>query len=248
MRELIDHDELVRRCDGDAMCVWAAQGLVGGRRAWASADGRAVAVAGAGLSRRDRVAVYGPPAALVPLVRDVMAEVGPTYRPFGAPERIAALVAGVPELVEVGAFGWMDLPGPSGPDPGVGPAHWLADDAADEVAALIETGFPTSYAKPGMPGVERWAGVRDSDGELLAVAALAWSAPSIGLLAGVGVGPAARGRGLGRVVCAFVLAEALARHGAAALMVEESNHAAVRLYESLGMTYRPVKAAAWRGP
>ncbi|MGW9280093.1 GNAT family N-acetyltransferase [Embleya sp. NPDC055612] len=60
------------------------------------------------------------------------------------------------------------------------------------------------------------------------------------------VDPAVRGRGLGRMVCAFVLAEARGRHGRAALMVDEWNHAAVRMYEGLGMVYRPVKAAAWR--
>ncbi|MGC0421295.1 GNAT family N-acetyltransferase [Embleya sp. AB8] len=244
MWEITEHEELVRRCAGDPMCVWAAQGLRGGRRAWASADRRAAVVAGADLSRHDRLALYGPPDALVPLVREVLAEVGPSYRPFGAPERIAALVAGVPGLVAAGSFGWMDLVAAREPDSVPGPALWLAEDADHEVAALIEAGFPSSYAKPGVPGVERWAGVRDADGTLLAVAALAWSAPSIGFLAGVGVAPAARGRGLGRVVCAFVLAEARARHGGAALMVDEWNHAAVRLYERLGMVYRPVEAAA----
>lgn len=247
MWEMVEHDELVRRCGGDAMCVWVAQGLTGGRRAWASADGRAVVVAGAGLCRHDRLAVYGPVDALVPLVREVSAEVGPSYRPFGDPERIDALVAGVPGLVEAGSFGWMDLAeGAPASVAGAGRARWLGEDATDEVAALIEAGFPGSYAKPGMPGVERWAGVRDADGRLLAVAALAWSAPGIGLLAGVGVDPAARGRGLGRMVCAFVLAEARGRHGRAALMVDEWNHAAVRMYQGLGMVYRPVKAAAWR--
>ncbi|WP_406297315.1 GNAT family N-acetyltransferase [Embleya sp. NBC_00888] len=248
MREITDHDELLRRCDGDAMCVWTAQGLTGGRRAWADADGAAVVVAGAELCRHDRLAVHGSPEALVPLVREVLSETGPGYRPFGDPERIAALVAGVPELVEVGSFGWMDLipPTPT-PVPDDRRVRWLTEDATDEVVALIESGFPSSYAKPGLPGVERWAGVRDADGTLPAVAALAWSAPSIGFLAGVGVAPAARGRGLGRIVCAFVLAEARGRHGGAALMVDEWNHTAIRMYEGLGMTYRPVKAAAWSG-
>jgi hypothetical protein len=62
-----------------------------------------------------------------------------------------------------------------------------------------------------VPGVERWAGVRDGAGRLAAVAALAWSAPGVGLIAGVAVQPGARGQGLGRQVCGFVVAAALAR-------------------------------------
>jgi hypothetical protein len=46
MREIGDHEELAARCAADTLCLWAAQGLDGRCRAWRSADGRAVAVAG----------------------------------------------------------------------------------------------------------------------------------------------------------------------------------------------------------
>lgn len=74
-------------------------------------------------------------------------------------------------------------------------------------------------------------------------AADAWSAPDVGYLAGVAVHPGARGRGYGAAVCGFVVAEALVRQGAAALMVEEWNHSAIRLYRGLGITYRALTAA-----
>lgn len=77
----------------------------------------------------------------------------------------------------------------------------------------------------------------------MAVTAIAWPAPDVGYLAAVAVHAEARGRGFGAAVCGFVLAEALARHGAAALMVDEWNHAAIRLYRRLGMTYRTLTAA-----
>jgi ribosomal protein S18 acetylase RimI-like enzyme len=57
------------------------------------------------------------------------------------------------------------------------------------------------------------------------------------------VHPEARGRGYGASVCGFVLAAAIATHGAAALMVEQDNHAAIRLYRSLGMSCRQLTAA-----
>ncbi|KIF75735.1 hypothetical protein QR77_21290 [Streptomyces sp. 150FB] len=249
----------------DPLFRWTAQGLPasGAARAWTSEDSRALAVAGRDLSRYDRLAVRGPADALVPLVREALAEVGPSYRPFGDRPAIAALVAaGVSGLAWAGDFGWMDRTG-GGAGDGVGDgmgdgmgdgaggteadgkAGWLSSPADDpEITELLRTAFPSSYAVPGAPGVERWAGTRDDTGRLTAVAALAWSATEVGFLAGIAVHPEARGQGLGRTVCRFVLAEALSRHGSAALMVDDDNGAAISLYRALGLRYRPVSAAA----
>ncbi|WP_377268049.1 GNAT family N-acetyltransferase [Peterkaempfera sp. SMS 1(5)a] len=248
MREIDDHDELMARCGGDTLCRWAAHGLDGHGRAWLSGDSRAVAIAGPGLSARDRLVVHGAADAAVPLAREVLAEVGPTYRPLGAPAVVDALTAGIPGLALVDSFGWMDRTTPLPPS-GTGAAVWLTDAELPQVAALVDEAFPTSHARPGVPGVERWAGVRDkATGRLLAVAALAWSAPTLGLITGVAVSPAERGRGLGREVCRTVLAAALAEHGAAALMVDGDNLPARRLYQGLGMRHRPLRAAARSTP
>jgi ribosomal protein S18 acetylase RimI-like enzyme len=250
--EISDHAELAARCNGDTLCLWAAQGLAARAstdsseqsRAWRSADGTALAVAGPDLSTRDRIAVLGSAEAAVPLVHSVLEVVGPAFRPIGDRDLIDAIVAGIPELTAVAAFGWMDSRGPA-PDPlrSVG-AHWLAESELPDVTPLMQASFPDSDAQPGGQGVERWAGVRDGQGHLLAVTAAAWSAPDVGYLAGVAVHPEARGRGYGAAVCGFVLAAELAEHGAAALMVEEENHSAIRLYRSLGMSYRALRAAA----
>ena len=98
------------------------------------------------------------------------------------------------------------------------------------MTALLEESFPDSYAWPGQPGVERWAGVRDAAGQLAAVAALAWSAPDAAMISGVAARPSARGRRFGHAVCDFLTREGLRRHGAVVLMVEEWNQAARRLY------------------
>jgi GNAT superfamily N-acetyltransferase len=242
--EIGDHEELVALCSRDTVCLWAAQGLDGRSRAWRSADGNAVAVAGPGLSARDRLAVRGSPDAAVALVREVLAEIGPTYRPLGDRALIGALVEAIPQLVSAGTFGWMDCSRSTAVPPAPATAQWLPDDALPEVAALLQASFPASHAKPGVFGVHRWAGVRDDTaGRLLATGTLAWSAPSVGLLAGIAVAPQARGRGLGHNICAFLFAEAMRRHKAAALMVEEWNHPARRIYQELGMRYRPLAAA-----
>jgi ribosomal protein S18 acetylase RimI-like enzyme len=266
-REIRDHAELAARCDGDLLCLWTAQGHDGRSRAWASADGRAVAVAGRALSRRDRLAVRGPAESVIPLAADVLAEIGPGFRPLGERPLIETVAAAIPGLAVRGTFGWMDtrdpVPDPpaaapaaaapataaAGPPAAASPAAaesagWLPAAALPEVTALLEEGFPDSYAWPGKPGVERWAGVRDATGRLAAVAALAWSAPDAAMISGVAVHPAARGRRLGRTVCEFLTIAGLRRHSAVVLMVEEWNQAARRLYGSLGLHYRDMAAAS----
>ncbi|MFF6958087.1 GNAT family N-acetyltransferase [Streptomyces sp. NPDC008317] len=226
----------------DSLCRWAAQDLSAGR---AFVRGAAVAVAAPNLSLLDRLAVTGPADDAVPLVREVLREVGPSYRPLGDRELIDTVVRAVPSLRPVAGFGWMDRTGPPvGPVPsGDGSARWLPDSAAPEVGALLDTAFPASYAYPGRPGArDRWAGAR-VDGRLAAVAALTWCAPTVGYVAGVATAAAARGRGLAREVCALVVAEALAVHGTAALIVDDSNAPALRLYRGLGLAYRPLRAA-----
>jgi GNAT superfamily N-acetyltransferase len=251
--EIYDHAELAARCQDDTLCLWAAQGLArrtwadgaltGRSRAWRSPDGTALAVAGPELSTRDRLAVRGRAEAAIPLVGDVLEVVGPAFRPLGDRDLIAAVVAAIPKLAPVAAFGWMDSRRPASVRLRPGTAHWLRENEVREVTALLQASFPDSDAQPGVPGVERWAGVRDALGRLVAVTAVAWSAPDVGYLAGVAVHPQARRQGYGAAVCGFALAQAQAKHGAAALMVEERNGSAIRLYRSLGMSYRTLTAA-----
>ncbi|MEU8277070.1 GNAT family N-acetyltransferase [Microbispora bryophytorum] len=254
MRELVSEAEVVAASGDDDLVVWAAQGMRPGVRAWACGD--AVAVASPAASRRDRLVVRGTAARLVPLVRHALAEAGPSYRPLGDAALIEQVVAAVPELEPAVGFSWMGTEKLAPPRQEVtvsegtypeGSASWLADSAAPEVAALLAAANPGSYAVPGLPRVRRWAGVRDGEsGALLAVAADAWSAPTVGLLAGVATAVPARGRGLGERVCRFVASALLAEHGRAALMVDDWNRAAVVVYERLGFARRRVAATGLR--
>ncbi|GAA2874817.1 hypothetical protein Acy02nite_36740 [Actinoplanes cyaneus] len=184
----------------------------------------------------------GDPDALAALVREAIPEVGTTFRPFGPEDLVAAVVARVPELELSARFAWMEITEPVGGQVGNGP-RWLGEDEWPEVTALLDESFPDSYARPGQPRVHRWAGVRDSAGRLLAVAADAWSTDEIGFLAGVTTRPDARGRGLAATLCTFAADELLAGRERVALLADYSNVAAVATYRKLGFDLRRVAAA-----
>jgi ribosomal protein S18 acetylase RimI-like enzyme len=237
VREVSTTAELARITAGDPMMIWCGQGQLGGRvKAWYSGD--AVAVASPQLSQHDRLAVHGPVDDLADLVERVLTEVNPELRTFGDEDLIRQLAERVPGLSFAAAFGWMHTATvPSE----VMTASWLDGDAG--VEKLLAEASPESYAWPGRPGVQRWAAITSETGELLSIAADAWSAPEIGFLAGVATKPSARGQGLSRQVCAFATAELVKRYGQAGLMVHSGNEAAIAVYRKLGYTYRNVAAA-----
>ncbi|MFD7470874.1 GNAT family N-acetyltransferase [Streptomyces sp. NPDC059837] len=137
------------------------------------------------------------------LARKVLAEVGPAYRPLGEARLIDALAAQLPDPEPDHHYLWMETD--SRPGTMSGEVEWLDADQALRAGPLFDRFFPGSYAKQGA-SAHRWAeAVAEPDGEPLAVAADAWSARGCGYLAGVVTHPDARGRGLSRAVCGFVL-------------------------------------------
>ncbi|MFL6074030.1 MAG: GNAT family N-acetyltransferase [Mycobacteriales bacterium] len=242
MRELTTAAEVASAAGGDPVIRWAAQGLPPAVRAWA--DGDAVVVATPALSLRDRLAVLGPVPAVAKLVAAVLPEVGPAYRPFGDETLVRGLADRLPAVRFAAAFGWMDTTGPV-PAPASGATRWLADDDAPTVAALLAEAAPDSYARPGIPGVTRWAGRYDDagTGRLAAVTADAWSSPDVGFLAGVATRPDARGNGYAEDCCRLVAASLLTTRSQVALMVNTGNTPARTLYTRLGFHYRPIAAA-----
>jgi RimJ/RimL family protein N-acetyltransferase len=175
------------------------------------------------------------------LLREVLPEVGTSFRPLGDEALIEAVAQRVPQLEVAGRFGWLDVTRPV-PATGLGDPHWLGGTSG--VAELLEDAFPESYAWPGGSGVRRWAGITQE--RLVAVAAEAWSVPEIGFLAGVATRPQARGRGLAASVCAFVTNELFAGRQRVALIADYWNSAAIATYRRLGFTLRPLGAAHQR--
>lgn len=214
--------------------MWSAQSLSDGVRVWALGD--AVAVAVPQLARHDRLTLWGGTADALALAEFALGEVGPAYRLLGD----AALMQELKGFAgfAVKPFSWMSLTSAAAPQEGA--VGWLAADA--ELTALLAASAPHSYAVPGLAGVRRWAGMR-VQGRLAAVAADAWSAPSVGFLAGVATAGEFRGQGLAARVCQWVSAHLVAGHGRAALIVDDDNAPALAVYGRLGYLRRPVAAA-----
>ncbi len=231
-------DELRTAC-ADPLVLWAAQDLGSGVEVWS--HGSAVAAAVTGLARRHRLAVTGAVADVAVLVRALLGRLGPEYRPLGDSETIVGLCDLVPELAPSHSFGWMTASRAPAVDPGG--ARPAGPDEQTAINQVLDESLPDSLARPGGTGVTRWWVSTDEAG-VAACAADAWSAPDVGLLAGVATSVRARGRGLGRAVTATGLTSLIREHGTAALMVDGANTAARALYESLGMTYRSIRAAA----
>jgi GNAT superfamily N-acetyltransferase len=230
--------EALTAVTADPLLHWAAQGFRGGVRAWTA--GCAVGVAVEDVAIRHRLAVTGPAQDAALAVAMLMASDGPRYRPIGDEALISSLCRLLPGLTPTPSFGWMHTSGAPDPDARVEVAS--RQDVAS-VSALLDQAFPGSLARPGIPGVTRWWVLRER-GEIAACAADAWSAPGVGLLAGVASAPQARGRGLARAVVSTALAALVGDYGSAALMVESDNVAARGLYGSLGLSYRELRAAA----
>jgi GNAT superfamily N-acetyltransferase len=242
VRELFTWQEVASATGGDSMSLWVAGRLGSGGRAWADHD--ATLVAGADLSLHHRAVVTGPAAIVDRLIRRAQAELGPAFRPYGDTDLITELVDRRPDLRLGTPFGWMATREHAAPPGAAAPSvRWLRPGELPEAAELLDRVYPGSYARPGVPGVRRWAGIRAPGGRLAATGADAWSTPTVGLISGVVTDPASRGAGLGTHLCAFLLGALLAEHGRVALMVDDWNTAAIRLYEHLGLDHRPVVAA-----
>jgi ribosomal protein S18 acetylase RimI-like enzyme len=240
MEQLSTLTDIVAASGADPQCIWAAQGLRNGGGAWAHEG--AVAVGGPGLSGRDRIVVRGRVAGAARVVREAVDALGPSFVVAGDPDVMAGVLRQIRWLGPGEHFGWMDATRRL-PHRPVHLVRWLARNEWQAADDLLTEAAPASYARPGQPGIRRWAGITDPRGRLTCAAADAWSVPSIGFLAGLAVRPEVRRLGQGQDVSAFVLDALLAAHGRAAMIVPGSNPAAVRMCSRLGFSYRQQHAA-----
>lgn len=181
----------------------------------------------------------GPPADLEPLMEHLV-ETAP--RPWRvAVEQPAALPAGWP-LAERIEWHWM-LTGTAPPDD----RRWQVDRLdqvrdAVEIDELLDASNVDSFARPGVPGVEVWMGIRERSrhaSRLLAAGALQRMHDRTLHVRGVSVLPETRGSGAGTALSVALTRHALAHGSAAATLgVYVDNHVAIRVYTRLGYRVR----------
>lgn len=146
--------------------------------------------------------------------------------------RAAAHVGGLlPE--PHGLWEWMWTTTPPVGSPGERTAELVEEDRGD-LQALLDAHNPGTDGQPFARPGQRWVGVRDDDGSLLAVGCCEPERSGTPVLSGITVGPAARGRGLGRVVTAELTRGAIDTHRWCTLGMYSVNDTARRLYHSLG--------------
>ena len=117
-------------------------------------------------------------------------------------------------------------PGPAAPSFGR-----LAPSEILSIPAFIAEYSPTSVAGHG-EGTQ-WFAIRSDDGSLGAVGAYE-VARGAGYLSSIAVATHLRGRGLGRLLTAYLTRHGVTQHGLSTLALFSDNGAALALYRSLG--------------
>ncbi|QKE84969.1 GNAT family N-acetyltransferase [Arthrobacter sp. NEB 688] len=221
--------------------------------AWVARDGAggtALAFARSSDHGVPGASLLGPPAALAVLVADPAVRRwfdDGGFRHLSRPQALDDLVeAHLPVGSVGGDWEWMWTRAAPPVVPGEERVVTLAQDTRDEVVALLLEASPRTHGQPFARPGQRWLGVRDDTGRLLACGG---SEPSTGgtpTLAGIAVAPDARRQGLGAAVTAALTREAVARTGACALGMFSDNDGARRLYRRLGFGTGMVWRSRWR--
>jgi ribosomal protein S18 acetylase RimI-like enzyme len=144
------------------------------------------------------------------------------------------------QVGEGGDWEWMWTTAAPPATPGESVLVDLGADDLPQVQRLLEVGNPTTHARPGEHGDERWVGVRH-DGQLVGCAVMERNGAGRPHLAGITVHPSRRGLGLGLAMTAHLTRRAVDADGVCTLGMYASNDVARRLYHGLGY----VTAHAW---
>lgn len=143
-------------------------------------------------------------------------------------------------LGDGGNWDWMWTVDQPRPLPAEAALVELDDTAdADDLRGLAQNHSPTGEGDPGSGVSERWVGLRDESGDLIAAGSMQRLASGTPHLAGIVVHADHRGRGLGSAVTAALTRIGLADSGVCTLGMYSDNVAARRAYYGLGY------ATAW---
>lgn len=126
-------------------------------------------------------------------------------------------------------FRWTDI---RPPDP-TRPARWLTEPEWADVEELLDDGFADASMRPGDRRAQRWAGIRNDSGQLIACAADC-SAADVGFMGSVASRLSARGSGVGLAVTCWLTHALLDDYRRVGLFQYDDNTAATAVYDRLG--------------
>ncbi|WP_052466725.1 GNAT family N-acetyltransferase [Mobilicoccus massiliensis] len=206
-------------------------------RGWGQADGT-VAVIRASSFRPPSLFVWGPDVAglLDALIdEDVVGrfELAGVSVPYPARDEVTARFA----VAGGGDWDWMWTDRPTPRAPGSHVPLVALDDTRDaaEIAALGAEN-PRFEGVPGQGYNDRWLGVRDADGTLVACGAVQRLPAGTAHLGGILVASDHRRRGLGTAISAALTDDIVRAEGVCTLGMYSDNDAARALYTRLGYT------------
>lgn len=145
-----------------------------------------------------------------------------------------AFASVVPLTDPGGDWEWMCTRAAPPPVPGEDRVADLDETDEDQIRALLALANPRTDARPFETPGQRWVGVRDGAGALVACGVLDRTLSGAPILEGITVRVDLRGTGLGLAVTAALTREAVRSDGVCTLSLYSDNGVARRVYHGLG--------------
>lgn len=114
----------------------------------------------------------------------------------------------------------------------------LSPDGTAEIDELLDAANPDSHGRPSRDGAQRWLGIRDHDGRLVAAGGMFLLSSGVSHLRGISTLAQARGRGLGTALSAALTRLGLEDGGGVCTLGAYSdNTPALVIYRRLGFRH-----------
>jgi ribosomal protein S18 acetylase RimI-like enzyme len=233
LQRVTTHEELLALSGGSGFLRWDIPSRLSGP---AYRVGEAFALHRQTHTRRHGLLVMGPPEDVDRLLAQMLAAdllhdaLGSVTVQRGSLDAVARHLP----LGEGNDWEWLRALEPPPAVAAEGRLDTLDQGDAPVIRALLDLANPGTDARPFEYPDQRWVGVRDDDGSLLACGVREPNLAGHPVLSGITAHPSARGTGLGLAVTARLTRDAVEETGVCTLGMYSHNDVARRLYTGLG--------------